>query len=426
LPNDFRINSLYGVGRDWPIGYDTLEPFYQQAETLMGVAGTPGTGIAPRSAPYPMEGIPLSYLDQVIAERLNPHGYMMETEPVARNNRVYDGRPPCCGNNTCMPICPIGAQYSGNLAVEKAERAGAQVITDAVATHVERDDQNRVSAVRYRKPDGSELRVRARMFVLAANGIETPRLMLLSSGAGAENGLGDRSDQVGRNLMDHLGTSVEFEMPMPVWPGRGPQENTSILRFRDTDFRATMSAKKLHLWNGSAVAGVADEAIKQGLSGEELRTAVRDRAARRCSMANFHEQLPDPDNRLTLSPDQMDPLGLPRPSIYYRIDDYVKQSALHTAEVYRDIVDKLGARLISVGDGSDGFAPNNHIMGATIMGDDPGNSVVNADCRTHDHDNLYIASSSVFASGACVNSTLTIAALSLRIGATIADRLQRR
>jgi len=424
LPNDFRINTLYGVGRDWPIGYDDLEPYYLRAETLMGVAGIPGDGIAPRSAPYPMDGIPLSYMDQVIAERLNPHGYMMETEPVARNNRVYDGRPPCCGNNNCMPICPIGAQYSGNLAVEKAERAGAQVITEAVASFIERDDANRVTAVRYLKPDGSEWRVRARMFVLAANGIETPRLMLLSAGPGAENGLANSSDMVGRNLMDHPGTSVSFEMPMPVWPGRGPQENTSILRFRDGEFRRDMSAKKLHLWNGSAVAGVTDEAIEEGLTGDALREAVKYRTARRCAINNFHEQTADPNNRLTLSPDQMDPLGLPRPSIHYRIDEYVQQSARHTAEVYRDIVDKLGARLISVGDGSEGFAPNNHIMGGTIMGDDPGNSVVDGTCRTHDHDNLYIASSSVFASGACVNSTLTIAALSLRMGAHIEERLR--
>ena len=166
------------------------------------------------------------------------------------------------------------------------------------------------------------------------------------------------------------------------------------------------------------------EAIEEGLTGDELRRTVRDRAARRCAINNFHEQLPDPANRLTLSEGQTDPLGLARPSIHYEIGDYVRRSAKHTAEVYRDIVDRLGARAISVGDGSDGFAPNNHIMGATIMGNDPTNSVVDGTCRTHDHDNLYVASSSVFSSAACVNSTLTIAALSLRIGERIVERLR--
>ncbi len=423
LPNDFKLKGLYGVGRDWPIGYDDLEKYYTQAEILMGVAGTVDEGVAPRSAPYPMEGIPVSYMDRVIAEQLNPHGYLMQTEPVARNREIYDGRPPCCGNNNCMPICPIGAQYSGNLAVEKAERQGAEVITDAVVHFIEKDANGEITAVRFFKPDGSEWRVRAKTFVLAANGIETPRLMLLSAQDGAKNGIGNMSGHVGRNLMDHPGTQVQFDMPEPVWPGRGPQENTSILKFRDGDHRRTMAAKKLHLWNGSSVAGVSEEAIKEGLTGKELAIAVRDRAAKRCAISNFHEQLPDPENRLTLSADQMDPMGLPRPSIHYRIDDYVRNSAQHTAGVFRDIVDKLGATLVSIEDGSDGFRPNNHIMGGTIMGDDPSDSVVGPECRTHDHRNLFIASSSVFASGACVNSTLTIAALALRIGDRIvADR----
>lgn len=424
LPNDFRLNSLYGVGRDWPLSYDDLEPYYLQAERLMGVAGAPGPALAPRSGPFPMEAIPLSYMDRRIAEVLNPHGFQMEVEPVARNRQPYDGRPPCCGNNNCMPICPIAAQYSGNIAVEKAERQGAEVITEAVAHYIEKSGPGQVSAVRFKRADGSDWRVRTRMVVLAANGIETPRLLLLSAQEGAEGGLANSSDQVGRNLMDHPGTMAVFDMPYPVWPGRGPQENTSILRYRDGKHRRTMAAKKLHLWNGSTVAGVSEEAIEEGLTGTALVEAVKERAARRCSIANFHEQLPEAQNRLTLSADKMDPLGLPRPEIYYEIGDYVRESALHTAEVFQEIIDLLGAQKVSIEDGSEGFRPNNHIMGGTIMGADPLTSVVDAECRAHDLDNLYIASSSVFSSGACVNSTLTIAALALRIGETVAERLR--
>ena len=425
LPVDFELRTTYGVGRDWPIGYDELEPFYQLAEERMGVAGMPAEGLAPRREPYPMDAIPLSYMERTIAQTLNDHGYLMQTEPVARNNRPYDGRPPCCGNNNCMPICPIGAQYSGNIAVERSEANGAEVITEAVANFIESGEDGRITGVRFLRPDGSEWRIRAKTFVLAANGIEIPRLMLLSAQEGSPDGIGNSSDQVGRNLMDHPGTSVVFEMPEPVWPGRGPQENTSILKYRDGDHRRDMAAKKLHLWNGSSVAGVAEEAIMEGLTGDELRTTIRDRAARRCAINNFHEQLPEPGNRLTLSPNQNDPLGLPRPSIYYEIGEYVRESAKHTAEVYRDIVDLLGARAITVEDGSEGFAPNNHIMGATIMGDNSSDSVVDGDCRCHDHSNLFIASSSVFSSAACVNSTLTIAALSLRIGDQIVSEMRR-
>jgi choline dehydrogenase-like flavoprotein len=423
LPTDFRLRSEYGVGRDWPISYDDLDAYYLDAETRMGVAGSIGPGIAPRAAPYPMDEVPPSYMDNVIAEVLNPQGFQMVTEPVARNSRAYDGRPPCCGNNNCMPICPIGAQFSGNMAVEAAERNGATVITEAVVHRIEVGADGRIAAVRFLRPDRTELRVTARAFVLANNGIEIPRLMLMSAQDGAPNGVGNGSDMVGRNMMDHPGTSVVFDMPVPVWPGRGPQENTSILRYRDGPFRSELAAKKFHLWNGSSVASIAPEAIDEGLRGDELRRTIADRAARRCAINNFHETLPDPENRLTLAMDKLDPLGLPRPSIYYDVGDYVRRSAVHSAEVYREIVDLLGAELVSVGDGAEGFAPNNHIMGGTIMGADPADSVVDADCRTHEHDNLWIASSSVFSSAGCVNSTLTIAALALRIGDNVVDRL---
>ena len=428
LPVDFRLRSAYGVGRDWPIDYDTLAPYYLDAETRMGVAGDdpPDAGddvLAPRQAPYPMAGLPLSYLDRTIAAALNPRGYRMLTEPVARNGRVYDGRPPCCGNNNCMPICPIGAQFNGIHAVQRAEAGGARVMPEAVAHFVELGGDGRAQAVRFLRPDGSEWRVTAARIVLAANGIETPRLMLMSAQEGAPDGLGNAGGALGRNLMDHPGTSVVFDMPRPVWPGRGPQEMTSILKWRDGRFRADFAAKKLHLWNGSSVGAVAEEKIAQGLTGTELRAAVRDTAARRCAINNFHEQLPDWSNRLTLS-DRADPLGLPRPAIHWTVGDYVRRSAEHTAEVYRDIVDALGAKLVSVGDGSDGFANNNHIMGGTIMGEDPGDSVVDATTRVHGVENLWVASSSVFPSSACVNSTLTIAALALRTADSVATSLR--
>jgi choline dehydrogenase-like flavoprotein len=247
--------------------------------------------------------------------------------------------------------------------------------------------------------------------------------MLMSAQEAAPDGIGNRGDQLGRNLMDHPGTSVVFDMPQKVWPGRGPQEMTSILKWRDGPFRSDFAAKKLHLWNGSLVASVVDEKIEQGLTGEELSAAVRDTAARRCAINNFHEQLPDPRNRLTLS-DRADPSGLPRPEIWWEVGEYVRRSAEHTAEVYREIVDILGAELVSVGDGSDGFANNNHIMGGTIMGTDPATSVVDAECRVHGHDNVWVASSSVFPSASSVNSTLTIAALALRLGQTLDGRLR--
>jgi choline dehydrogenase-like flavoprotein len=95
----------------------------------------------------------------------------------------------------------------------------------------------------------------------------------------------------------------------------------------------------------------------------------------------------------------------------------VKKSAANTHELYAQIAQLFGGTEVTF---DDTFAPNNHIMGTTIMGTNAADSVVDADCRTHDHSNLFVASSAVMPSAAAVNCTLTIAALSLKL----ADKLR--
>jgi choline dehydrogenase-like flavoprotein len=109
-----------------------------------------------------------------------------------------------------MPICPIGAMYNGIVHVEKAEAAGAKLIENAVVFKLEVGPDKRITAALYKDPQGNEHRVEARYFVLAANGIETPKIMLMSTSADFPHGVGNSSDMVGRNLMDHPGTGVTF------------------------------------------------------------------------------------------------------------------------------------------------------------------------------------------------------------------------
>jgi glucose dehydrogenase len=419
LPSDFRLKTLYGVGRDWPYPYETLEPWYYAAEVQLGVSG-PDTSIdlgSPRAKPYPMAQLPLSYLDTRFSDVLNANGFKVVPEPVARNSRPYDGRPTCCGNNNCMPICPIAAMYTGAVHAEKAEQAGAQLVPQAVVYRIEPDAKGIITTVHFRDPAGDTTRVTGKLFVLAANGIETPKLMLMSNTDKYPRGIGNSSDQVGRNLMDHPGTGVSFLANEALWPGRGPMEMTSIVNLRDGPFRAEYAAKKLHLSNGVPTMGITAALLQKGVTGAELDRQIRDRSARTLTINSFHEQLPEPQNRIVPSADHRDALGIPQPEIRYSINEYVKKSAAHTHEAYARIAGLFGGTEVTF---DDRFASNNHIMGTTIMGNDPADSVVDADCRTHNHPNLYLATSGVMPSAASVNCTLTIAALALRL----ADKLK--
>ncbi len=419
LPNDLRLKSLYGVGRDWPLSYEDLEPYYVQAEYELGVSGEAELG-SPRSKPYPMQALAPTFMDTTFKKLLKPLGYDVIVQPAARNTAFYDNRPACCGNHNCMPLCPVGAQYSGDVHATKAEKAGAQLIADAVVYKVEVGADRLVKAVHYKDPSGQSHEVRGKTFVIAAHGIETPKLLLISRSEHTPHGVANSSDQVGRNLMDHPGLNVEFTMPIPVFPGRGPQEVSGIVNLRDGAFRKDYGSIKLGLWNSASLPKLSAKLIAQGYAGKEFDQKLRDLTTRRCTFTSFSEQLPDPNNRVRPS-ELTDAIGIPRPEITYSIDSYTLRSVQQVRKVFESMMVHLGATDVEY---PDSLQPNNHIMGTTIMGVDPKTSVVDRDSRTHDHRNLFIAGSSVFASSTAVNSTLTLAALSLAISDRIVKDLQ--
>jgi glucose dehydrogenase len=419
IPNDFRLKTLYGQGRDWPLSYDDIEPYYVRAEYEIGVngddnedmSGHGGAPFPPRSAPYPMKVLPYSYMETHVANVLSKAGHHPLHEPNGRASRPYDGRPTCAGNNTCSPICPINSRYSGITHVEKAERAGAKVIDQAVVYRIQAGVNRKIAAVHYKKPDGTSHRLTARSFVLAAHGVEGPKLLLIS------DGVANSSDMVGRNLMDHTGISVDMESSEAVWPGRGPSQLLIFLDHRDGPFRREHSGFKVKLRSGVPNRDITKELLEKGVLGSKLDQQIRYQSGRVMDFAVDPETLPDPANRVTASKTRTDALGIPLPEIYYDVDDYWKKGRQVALGVLHEYAGLLGATIKQ-----EHQAPQNrrHIIGTTIMGTDPKNSVVNPDCRTHDHDNLFIAGTSVMPSASCVNPTLTAAALSIRMAATIA------
>ena len=410
LPNDFRIKSLYGVGRDWPISYDDLEPFYCEAEKIMGVSGPVNNG-SPRSEPFPMEPVAPSWLEQKFTERLGDV-YPVITNTTARNSRSYDGRPACCGNNNCMPICPIDAQFHGGLAADKAENAGVRLITEAVAYKIEHDSKGRINAVYFYDWNKTSHKVVGKTFIIAANAIETPKLLFLSASSAFPNGLANKSGALGRTLMDHPSNSATFEVEDAVWAGRGPMSPSSIQKLRDGEFRSEHAAFRIDISNSSRVSSITRSAISKGLQGKELQEEIRRRSAHEVSIKNVLEQLPDPNNRVMLS-DKKDGLGIPQPLLYYSYDDYVCRGMAASKKAYGEIADLMGAKSVTYSpDGK--YGNNQHITGTLAMGDDPATSVCDKYGRAHDHENLFFASTGVMPTVATVNSTLTAASLALR------------
>lgn len=428
LPNDFRLKTEYNVGVDWPIGYADIEPWYCKAETELGVAGDDvewqGVHGAFRSAPFPMSKIWQSWSDLRFARALKTmpiEGQILEvlSTPSARNSEAYDGRPPCAGNASCVPICPIGAKYDASVHVTKAIANKTQLRERSVVTKLEVDPDGTVHFVQYKRWDNTPEIAWGRIVVLAANAIESPKLLLLSKHDGAPNGIANSSDQVGRNLMDHLQKAVLATSREPMFPFRGPPSTSGIENFRDGAFRRSRGAFRMSVGNdgwsraGSPYADVANLVQTKGLFGKELRDQLFHDVSRQVRVSCSIEVLPNPENRVQLSP-LLDSFGIRRPQIQFATDDYTRSAFGPALDVISAILRAIDATPISVDRNPLNYSGAGHIMGTCRMGFDKANNVVDSDCRAHDHRNFYIVGSSTFPTCGTANPTITIAALALR------------
>jgi choline dehydrogenase-like flavoprotein len=372
---------------------------------------------APRSRPYPLPGIPLSYLDQRVAAAVSKLGYAVQPTPQARNSQRYQNRPPCCGSSSCIPICPVQAKYDAMVHVTQAERAGAELIDQAIVSAVEIGADGRVSGLRFKRPDGSEARATAKVYVIAAHGIETPKLLLQSRTAERPQGVANSSDQVGRNLMDHP-TRLSWALGAePLWPYRGPLSTAGIESPRSGEWRGDYGAFRVQFqnrgwdWPMATPSHTVRTLADRGLRGADLARALADHSARELTLVTMVEQLPSAENRIVPDGDHRDALGLPRPRITFRIGDYSRRALDRGQHIHQEIFGAMSATEIQ--HGSTIFSAG-HIMGTYRMGSNPKTSVVSAEQRAHDHHNLFLLGSGVFPTGAASNPTLTIAALALR------------
>jgi choline dehydrogenase-like flavoprotein len=435
LPHDFEMRSRYGVGVDWPIDYDELEPWYGRAEAELGVAGDDAcAGEAWRSTPYQMPPIPHSYLDQRLKEAVASDRYdgppvTVTPPPVARNSIPWGGRPACAGSNNCTPICPIQAKYDATVHLKRAlgqpDTAGRRVVRPVdlrlgsllVQVVPDPDAPQRIDRLEYIDVTSGMTRrsIRARTYVLALHAVENAKVLL------ASNGVANRSDQVGRNLMDHP-CQLTYARTQPVHPWRGPLVTGTIDTYRsgpELSERAAIRAEFQNLgwaWPtyspGTTVATAIKEMMQHGRIGRAISERIADDLRREVTIDSLLEQLPDPSNRVVLD-SARDPMGLARPKLIYTIDGYTHAGGDFAFELSRSILVAMGADRSSVKAGGT-YVGAGHLLGTHRMGDDPASSVTDSFGRCHDHHNLRLVGCGSFPTIGTANPSLTLVALALR------------
>ena len=417
-PDDFKTRSLYGVGQDWPLAYEDLLEHYLFIEREWGTAGDNAfdQGGPRHGKPFPLPPVPMTYADKLIRDALAPVGYSVGPFSHARNSEPFDGRPPCCGSASCVPICPIGAKYDASVHVAKAEAAGARLLAQTLVEHIEVGADSLIQGVRIRRADGSRTTARAKLYVLAAHAIETPNLLLRSAQPHAPQGVANRSDAVGRYLMGQVDLDTRALTRQPLYTYRAPTTTAGILELRDGPVRKEHAAIGTSFLNRGWRTGLGPmqrsaHLIKAGLRGSELTAALNDQCARELAINSSVETLPMAHNRVQPDPELRDSSGMPRPRVSFTVDEYSLRAIEKARQRHNDITKALGCTDVVSDEPSVATAI---IAGTARMGTDARQSVVDPWCRSHDHANLFVVGTANFPTMPINAPTLTAAALGMR------------
>jgi choline dehydrogenase-like flavoprotein len=420
MPSDFRVRTLDGVGDDWPLTYEELLPFYQRVERDVGVSGLGGDTAFPAVAgdSFPLPPMPLGRMGKRVARAHNELGWHWWPGPNAIATRPYRRLNACVQRATCLWGCVDGAKASFDKTHwPDAIESGVRLVLGARVRRLVVGDDSLVRGAEYVDRDGVEHVAEASVTLLGANGIGTPRLLLLSASKAHPDGLANSSGLVGKRLMMHpFGTVVGlFDEDLGSWQGPWGQHIHS-LEFYETDARRgfVRGAK----WGLQPTGGPVSTTRSypwgyDPIWGPGFHQTVAKRLGRSAMWGIIAEDLPEESNRVVLDERLTDSDGIPAPRLLYklsenssRIIDFHQARAresLQAAGAYETVV----APLIR--------ATGWHLLGTAKMGDDPATSVVDGWGRAHDVPNLYIIDGSIWPTSAGMNPTATIAALALRI-----------
>ncbi len=478
LENDIQMKTKYGVFHDWPVTYTEMQELWAKAEKAIGVAAStvqqePLEVVGLKYPPgyqYPMGPIPLSIVDQTISTGVagmqvpgmldgeddnRMYDVFVTPTPAGRNSEPYQERRVCAGNTNCIPICPIQAKWDPTVTLGEAlDTAKVTVSYQSVAVNiaVEGKSVTRIDYLVWSRDENGKLTsekrsVNGKLYVLAAHAIENAKLLLMSND---KKGICNTSDQVGRNLMDHvlyLSWALINPNDDPIWGYRGPLATSGIESLRDGDFRKYRSSFRMEIgnegWNFSAsdpynttmdyIQGTNNAQLNpnnQRLGGLALVQKLNSLFTRQFRIGVMFDQAPLEENRVTLDPTYTDGLGLPRPHIEYGLDPYTMEGFRVAADVCTKVYERMGAtEFTKTGVGGTGdftykgknyhYYGAGHVMGTHRMGTDPCTSVVDASQRSHDVPNLWIVGSGSFPTVATANPTLTLMGLAFKSAKSI-------
>ena len=414
---DFEANLKDGHGIDWPVRYRDIAPWYDYAEKFIGVSGNadavPQLPDGIFQPPFEMNAVEKLFKQKIETNYTDRKVIMGRT---ANLTQPVKGRGQCMARDLCHRGCPWGAYFSTNASTMPAAYATGNLTVrpHSLVNKVLYDEQKQ-------KATGVEIidtvsnqttEFYSKIIFLNASTVATGFILLNSTSNRFPNGLGNGSEQVGRNLMDHhkgISASASVDgFEDKYYYGRRPTP-VYIPRFKNVQKQDASFLRGYH-YGASAHRG-----RQQGEGiGAGLKESLTEPGGWQIGMYAFGECLPYADNRITLNHDKKDKWGRPLIAVDCEFKENEKLMNKDMAATAKELLESAGFKNISVSNNMSFPGNANHEMGIARMGKDPKTSVLNSFNQMHEVPNVFITDGSCMTSGSCVNPSLTYMALTAR------------
>jgi len=436
-PVDFKERSLLGeisgTGfADWPLSYEELEPYYTRVDWEIGVSGAPGPFDAPRSKPFPVPPLPVKSSGVLLEKAAKKLGLHAQPAPMAILSKPHNNRPACLHCGFCMGFgCEANAKSSTLAAmIPLAEATGrCEIRPLSTVFKIETNEAGRVSEVAYLDAEGRQQAQKAKAVIVAANGGETPRLLLMSESSRHPDGLANGSGLVGKYLMANGHSAAYAFFDEPLNEHKSVQVTRIIHDFYENDpqrgfyggggidARAFIQASPILF----AQNGLPPDAPRWGKAHKDM---LRKNFTRRMMLLASTTSLAQESNNITLDPEHKDGMGRPAMRITYRDHDDDLAMMKFMQDRCMELLEAAGANTTW----REPVVPETvlaHLLGTCRMGADPASSVVDPYHRSHEVPNLFICDGSSLVTSGRGQPTMTIQALAFRAAEHIAGYARR-
>ncbi|WP_406683473.1 GMC family oxidoreductase [Seonamhaeicola sp. MEBiC1930] len=419
---DFEANKKDGHGVDWPIRYKDLEKWYDYVEDYVGISGTseglPHLPDGVFQPEIPMNAIEKHLKDEIkkkYSDRVLIHGR------VANLTQHKNGRGPCQYRNLCSRGCPFSGYFSSNSStlLDAHNSGNLTLMANSIVKEVIYDETSKkaTGVIIIDSETKKELTFYAKIIFLNASAIATAAILLNSTSDSFPNGLGNTSNQIGHNLMDHVvneGTYGTFDgLKDKYYEGRSPG-TVYVPRFQNLN----ETSEKVDFLRGYGIQGKGLrenwQLKKTSGFGVSLKEQLSTPGEWIISFGGRGESLPNYDNKISLDNQNLDKWGMPLVKVDFTYGSNEKAMMEHMTKESEAILNKAGFK--NVGSYRNSPPPGSavHEMGTARMGNDPKTSVLNKHNQMHDVKNVFITDGSCMTSSGCQNPSLTYMALTAR------------